>query len=94
MMSKAKTSDLIDQYIDMKGINNMEWYHGVRNMIHLAWAVGYGNQIDQNALVSFLHDNPGAIEAIQDWMRKQNCDYWNANLISRMMTDKLTTKGE
>ena len=55
---------------------------GVRNLEYLAEDLGYtsGSFIGNHPLFNFLADNPGAIQAIIDWIGDQNIPEWAENL--------------
>ena len=69
--------DLFDTYFEVNHMYSFEGPSGVRNLSRLTQDVcGY---ID---LEDFLEDNPGAIEAVIEWIQSQNNRDWEANIKS------------
>lgn len=69
--------DLFEAYFDQHRIYSFEGPSGVRNLNRLTQDVcGYTD------LEDFLEDNPGAIEAVIEWIQSQNNRDWEANVKS------------
>ena len=69
---------IMDAYLDQRGYHNFEGRRGVERLCQLAGDLGYRDphhsmQLTSTACVGnlfmFLEDNPGAIEAIVNWVR-------------------------
>jgi hypothetical protein len=73
--------DLLDSYIRAKGLS-FEGTTGVRNLETIAKTLGYNESGFRygTPIESFLSDNPGAIEAIVEWIGKQNVPEWQITL--------------
>lgn len=79
-------SDLFEEWCNQKKINRWEGEPGVENFEKFAKAIGYpGNQFRFGSPIeSFLCDNPGAIEAIIEWIVEFKCPEWQTNLESEL----------
>ena len=73
-----KMHTVLDAYLDQKQYYHFDGRRGVERLCQLAGDLGYRDpqyfgQLTSTAcignLVLFLEDNPGAIEAIMDWVR-------------------------
>lgn len=61
--------DLLDQYLEDNNIRNFEGERGVRNLEQLVETLGYGQGFMRNrAIEEFLADNPGAVEAVVNFI--------------------------
>ena len=67
--------DLFDKYCDQNRMWHFEGARGVRNLTQLVEDVCGYTSID-----TFLEDNPGAMEAVVNWIREANCLEWRQNL--------------
>ena len=85
----AEMDQLLDKLVDQENLYRNEGRQGVINTCKIVRALGYKDpnysmQLDRGAYLSdlllFLEDNPGALEAIGDWIRDQNVPEWKANL--------------
>lgn len=81
--------ELIDEYRDLNNITRNEGETGVQNLCRLVRALGYKDpqyfgQFHPNGsygdLIEFLQDNSGCVEAIVNWIGKQNVPDWKAAL--------------
>ena len=72
---------IMDAYLDQREYYNFEGRRGVERLCQLAGDLGYRDpyhsmQLTSTAcvgnLIMFLEDNPGAIEAIVNWVRDNN----------------------
>jgi hypothetical protein len=70
--------ELLDQYMDQEKLYHIEGRKGVEALCQLTRAIGYkdpqyfGQMTSKAAigdLICFLEDNPGAIEALHNWIR-------------------------
>ena len=57
--------------------NNMWNFEGVRGVENLKMTI---NTLGYSSLEDFLEDNPGAIEAILEWISNQNVREWAERL--------------
>lgn len=70
--------DLFDTYLEQNRMWHFEGMRGVKNLNKIVQEVcGYGAH---NTLESFLEDNPGAMEAVVNWIREVNVLEWRQNL--------------
>ena len=72
---------IMDAYLDQREYYNFEGRRGVERLCQLVGDLGYRDpqhsmQLTRTAcvgnLLMFLEDNPGAIEAIENWVRDIN----------------------
>ena len=78
-------SKLIEQYCEENKIHRFEGTTGVNNLQKILGVLGYkeGNYFGyNNEIINFLSDNPGAIEAILNWIGEINSLEWKENIIS------------
>jgi hypothetical protein len=75
---ELELGELIDQFIDQEKIYQLEGQRGVSNMERITQALGYDN-FDE-----FLSDNSGAIEAIQEWISRQDVPEWRESVQSHL----------
>lgn len=68
----------LDKFIDANKMYSNEGARGFSNLCRIARAVGYRDPFNQGSLSNggqsgdlmvFFEDNPGAIEAVIDWIR-------------------------
>lgn len=91
------TREVLDTFIDQEGIHNFEGRRGVVNLCRLVRALGYKDpyhqmQLSEKAsigdLIMFLEDNPGAMEAIVNWVADlDNPDFTERLLEETVMPD-------
>lgn len=67
-------AEKFDQYIDDE-MHCFEGHRGVINLEKVVSSLGGYNSINE-----FLEDNPGAIEAMIEWIRNTRCPEWESNL--------------
>lgn len=71
--------ELFDAYIEQNNMWHFEGQRGVRHLNKIVQEVcgygGYGNTVEL-----FLEDNPGAVEAMVNWIREARCLDWQQNL--------------
>jgi len=74
--------DALQRYMDDNRMYCMEGARGVRNLAKIVVDVcGYTPDY-RGAMVGFFEDNPGAIEAVIEWIGKQKVIEWKDNLES------------
>jgi hypothetical protein len=73
-IEKMSFAEKFDQYIDDK-IHCFKGHRGVTNLEKVVSCVGGYNSIHE-----FLEDNPGAIEAMIEWIRNTRSPEWESNL--------------
>lgn len=85
--------DLIRQFEKEKKTHSNEGDRGVQNLCRLLNAMGYVDeqymgqfhpQGSYGDLIEFLSDNSGCIEAIKEWIAKQDIQEWKENLESQL----------
>lgn len=72
-----------DAYLDQNRMWCFEGQSGIRKFEQLVTEVcGYGkDHIFNDVLREFLEDNPGAIDAMVEWIREHaDCGEWSKNL--------------
>ena len=83
-MNELTGTELFDELIDHKHLYHFE--SSTRNLEEVVKAIGYRRDMCGSALDNFLNDNPGAQEAIVDWIR-DNMDgneEWTENVRSEL----------
>jgi len=90
--------NLIEEYRDEKKMHCMEGSTGVENLCRLVNTMGYQDAMHRGQfaqdgchgdLIEFLSDNPGAIEAIINWIADQNSPEWKEALESELPARKV-----
>lgn len=81
-LADMSLGELIDEYQDRHRMWHFEGPSGVRNFEKLAAALGYGGY--GGILQNFFEDNPGAIEAVIEWIGEQNLQDWKSSLLDAM----------
>ena len=76
----------LDKFIDQNRMYHWEGSTGVRNLDKLVKAIGYNDRYG-DAIHNFLCDNPGAIEAIVEWIRDGRCTDW-AEMLAEEVCDE------
>lgn len=80
--------DALQRYMDDNKMYSFEGESGVRRVERLMSQVcGYDNNFG-SVLHNFFADNPGAIEAVIDWIGKQKVIEWKDNLESLVGPDE------
>ena len=66
---------LVDRWLEEHKFYNFEGERGLERLNEFCSALGYDESGFQfgSPLEEFLQDNPGAIEALLDWVREQGC---------------------
>jgi len=62
--------ELVDLYLSQKNLYMLEGSTGVKNLEKLLKAIE-GDSFFGNPIVDFLENNPGAIEAIINWIKEE-----------------------
>ena len=79
----------VQEFLSNEGHYSLEGRRGLIALCSLVGALGYKDhghsmQLSSTAsvgdLVEFLQDNSGAIEAVVDWIMRQNVPEWEENL--------------
>jgi hypothetical protein len=82
-------SRVVEAYQDQEKITRTEGRRGVENLARLTAALGYHDpmyfgQFSAKAsigdLIVFFEDNPGAIEAVVEWIKDQSSPEWRTSL--------------
>lgn len=72
--------DLLYEYLDNNSITSFEGERGVTNLERVCKEVcGYDSNFG-GVLRNFFSDNPGAIEAVIEWIGRQHSADWKDNL--------------
>ena len=72
----------LQRYLENNKMYSFEGSRGIQRMEKVVHEVcGYCNE-GEGVLHSFFEDNPGAIEAVIEWIGKQRCSDWKDNLVS------------
>ena len=80
-------ADLIEQWRSENRAHCMEGVTGVRNLEKLCGVIGYkeGDFIGSEvALMNFLADNSGAIDALLEWMGETENEEWAYDIKSEL----------
>lgn len=81
-MESITLAELIAEYHASKSLHRMEGEAGVRGLEMTLSAIGYKS--DQfrygSSIEKFLIDNPGAIEALYDWIIEQDTEEWKEEI--------------
>jgi hypothetical protein len=92
-MKNEHLSDLVEEFNKVYETYSTEGNTGVKNLCRIANAIGYKDtmyfgQFHQNGsygdLINFLEDNPGAVDAVKEWIIDQNCEEWRDNILSHL----------
>lgn len=75
-------AEKFDQFLDASKFYNFEGLRGVNNFETVVeFICGY------QTIHEFLEDNPGAIDAMVDWIRNRKCPEWEDKLTRMGYTD-------
>lgn len=78
----------LNRYFEINEITSFEGARGVRNLEKtLKEVCGYSDAFG-GVLRNFFEDNPGAVEAVLDWVGQQQPPEWAANLDSLVGEDQ------
>lgn len=77
---------LIDAFMDQNSIRSFEGRRGVENFAKIVNAIGYSDTINRYGqmrggaclgdIFVFLEDNPGALEALIEWIQSRRTPEW------------------
>lgn len=69
-------SEALEKYVDahMRRVDNS------KALTQIVEAIGYRRDGFGEAIENFLNDNPGACEALYEWIGNQRCDEWTEQL--------------
>lgn len=75
-------SDILERYMSEHKMHHFEGTTGVRHFEKLVEDMGYteGQFIGRHGILNFLADNPGAIQALIEWIEQANVPEWEENL--------------
>jgi hypothetical protein len=77
--------NIVERWQDLNRATNTEGSTGVKNIEKLCKSMGYGDShgfYESNPLIGFFADNPGAIEAVTEWIIENLGDEQRLNLIN------------
>lgn len=85
-------SDLLEKYMDQEKMYHLSGRKGVENLARVARVLGYKDpqyfgQFQGGAfgdLIDFFEDNPGALEAVVDWISEQDLPEWREKVASEL----------
>jgi len=85
-------TDLIQEWQDEKKVHHFEGSRGFENLCKLTRAIGYRDPLNQmqfrdgcvGDLMCFFEDNPGAMEAVINWIGEQDNDEWKESIESEL----------
>jgi hypothetical protein len=86
---------LLNRYMDQQGLYSVEGRRGVEHLAKVVNALGYSDSINRYGqmqggaclgdIFTFLEDNPGAIEALVEWIGSRNSPEWTEALQSQVI---------
>jgi len=85
-MPGESLSELMQEFLNLKKFHHFEGDSGMENLNETVKAMGYkGHGFRYGSpLESFLSDNPGAQQAILDWICDQDLDEWKEAIESEL----------
>lgn len=89
-MEESTMFEVMEEFQDVTKTFSNEGSRGVKNLCQIVNAMGYKDPMhfgqfekaSYGDLIAFLEDNPGAIEAIKEWIVDQNIQEWKENMES------------
>jgi hypothetical protein len=96
-LEEISLSELISKWQDTNRAWHFEGTGGVKSLERLLGAIGYkqGNYLGYgHEIANFLSDNPGAMEAIINWIGEQDSDEWKNNIISELPENESEDEAE
>ena len=90
-------SELIDDFTEQNQINRFEGEKGTQNLCRVVRAIGYKDSMHYGQFASdgaygdlfeFFNDNPGAIEAVAQWIGEQDLPDWRKNIQSLLIEEE------
>jgi hypothetical protein len=80
--------DALQKYMDANRMYHFEGGAGVRSMKKIMKEVcGYSDDW-QGTLSNFFEDNPGAVQAVVEWIGEQNNTEWTSNLAAMVESNE------
>lgn len=79
--------ELLEAYQDKQGHYHFEGERGVERLGKLCKTIGYNDRMCYNSsdvIAAFLADNPGAIDAVVEWIGRQNIPDWKQLMIASL----------
>lgn len=76
-------SQCINRYMDENGFHSFDGHRGKDRLEEIVGCLSD----EYNDLDSFFTDNPGAIEAVIEWVESQNFDHWIENFKENLDPD-------
>jgi hypothetical protein len=86
--------DKLQQYLDANKMHNFEGHTGVDRMKKIMRNVCGYEQMFSGLMENFFADNPGAIQAVVEWIESQNCPEWANNLDDLVGEEDEVSEGE
>lgn len=89
-------SEKLQQFIDQESLYHTEGRRGLEDLCTIVAAIGYKDPqhlgaISRRAiagdLLVFLEDNPGAIEALYEWIDRQEVSEWDESIEQHLITE-------
>lgn len=85
-------TNLIEEWQKEKKAHSIEGSRGFENLCKLVRAIGYRDPLNQmqfrdgciGDLMVFFEDNPGAIEAVINWIAEENFSEWREAIESEL----------
>lgn len=79
-------SELLREFVEQEKLWHFEGDSGLEKFEKICTAIGYpGHQFRYgDPIQHFLSDNPGAIQAILEWIEEQNIPEWKESVISHL----------
>lgn len=98
MKEERDFEEVFDAYLDQENLYRTEGEQGFNNLCMIANALGYKDVMGFGSLpngahvgdfMEFLSDNPGAVEAIHEWIREngEKTD-WKEKLETELVDDE------
>jgi len=91
--NELSLADIIDEYVEQEKLFSFDGSRGVQNLCRITHAIGYVDkqyfgqfhpQGSYGDLINFLEDNPGAVQAIRQWIEDQDSEEWKENVESQL----------
>ena len=88
--------EALQRYLDSNKMYSFEGDRGVKRMKQVMREVcGYGDSyMNSDVMQNFFEDNPGAMEAVIEWIGKQGNTDWKDNLESLVGPDEEAEVGD
>ena len=81
--------DILERFLNQERMYHLEGDRGLEHLNNLANTLGYQRSgfMYGSSLERFLSDNPGAQQAIVDWISNQNVEQWKFDLLQNLAPD-------